>query len=85
LASPVFADLRGLPPLLIQAGTAEAIEDDALQLAVAAEAAGVPVTLELYEGMIHVWHAFAPRLPEGTAAIERIAGWLEKRWAGGTA
>lgn len=81
LASPVFADLRGLPPLLIQGGTAEAIEDDAVQLAVAAEQAGVPVTLELYEGMIHVWHAFAPRLPEATAAIERIAAWLGERWA----
>jgi epsilon-lactone hydrolase len=81
LASPVFADLRGLPPLLIHAGTAEAIEDDAVQLAVAAGQAGVPVTLELYEGMIHVWHAFAPRLPEATAAIERIAAWLGERWA----
>lgn len=82
LASPVFADLRGLPPLLIQAGTAEAIEDDAVQLAAAARTAGVPVTLELYEGMIHVWHAFAPRLPEATAAIERIAAWLGERWSG---
>jgi len=84
LASPVFGDLRGLPPLLVQAGTAEAIEDDAVRLAVATEAAGVPVTLELYDGMIHVWHAFAPRLPEGTAAIERIAAWLRARWAGGS-
>jgi monoterpene epsilon-lactone hydrolase len=80
LASPVFADLRGLPPLLIQAGTAEAIEDDALRLAVAAREAGVPVTLELYEDMIHVWHAFAPGLPEATATIDRLAAWLSQRW-----
>jgi monoterpene epsilon-lactone hydrolase len=83
LVSPVFADLTGLPPLLIQAGTAEAIEDDALHLAVAARRDGVPVTLELYEDMIHVWHAFAPGLPEATATIERLANWLEARLAGG--
>lgn len=81
LASPVFGDLRGLPPLLIQAGTAEAIEDDATRLAVAARAAGVPVTLELYEDMIHVWHAFAPGLPEATATIDRVAAWLHARWS----
>jgi acetyl esterase/lipase len=81
LASPVFGDHAGLPPLLIHAGTAEAIEDDAVHLAVAAREAGVPVTLELYEDMIHVWHAFAPGLPEATATIERLAGWLQERWA----
>jgi monoterpene epsilon-lactone hydrolase len=80
LASPLFADLRGLPPLLVQAGTAEAIEDDAVHLAVAARAAGVDVTLELYEDMIHVWHVFAPGLPEATATIGRVAAWLEARW-----
>ena len=85
LVSPVFGDLRGLPPLLIQAGTAEAIEDDAVRLAMAARAAGVPVTLELYEDMIHVWHAFAPRLPEATATIDRLAAWLQAQWASGTA
>ncbi|MEW6472396.1 MAG: alpha/beta hydrolase [Actinomycetota bacterium] len=81
LVSPVFGDLSGLPPLLIQAGTAEAIEDDAVRLAVAAQESGVPVTLELYEGMIHVWHAFAPKLPEATATIERVAAWLQGRWS----
>lgn len=81
LASPAFADLTGLPPLLIQAGTAEALEDDAVRLAEAARAAGVPVTLERYRDMIHVWHAFAPGLPEATATIERLAGWLVARWA----
>jgi acetyl esterase/lipase len=85
LASPIFADLQGLPPLLIQAGTAEALEDDAVALAVAAQEAGVAVTLELYQDMIHVWHAFAPRLPEANATIERVAAWLQSRWAGGSA
>lgn len=76
LASPVFADLSRLPPLLIQTGTAEALVDDARRLADAARGAGVPVTLELYQDMIHVWHAFAPGLPEATDAFDRIATWL---------
>jgi phosphinothricin tripeptide acetyl hydrolase len=85
LASPVFADLAGLPPLLVHAGTAEVLEDDAVLLAAVARAAGVPVTLELHRDMIHVWHAYAPGLPEAMAAIERIAAWLGQRWAAGRA
>src|SRR5439155_8696242 len=81
LASPVFGDLAGLPPLLVHAGTAELLEDDAVLLAWVARTAGVPVTLELYRDMIHVWHAYAPGLPEGTAGIDRIATWLAERWA----
>jgi epsilon-lactone hydrolase len=81
LASPVFADLTDLPPLLVHAGTAEILEDDATRLAIAAREADVDVTLELYEDMIHVWHVFAPGLPEGIAAIERLATWLRERWA----
>ena len=81
LASPVCADLAGLPPLLVHAGTAELLEDDAVLLASVARTAGVPVTLELYRDMIHVWHAYAPGLPEGTAGIERIAAWLAERWS----
>ena len=80
-ASPVWGDLAGLPPLLVHAGTAELLEDDAVLLAAVAREAGVPVTLELYRDMIHVWHAYAPGLPEGTAGIERIAAWLRERWA----
>jgi len=76
LASPAFADLTGLPPLLIQAGTAEALAGDARLLAAAAQKAGLDVTLELYHDMIHVWHAFAPGLPEATATLDRIAAWL---------
>jgi len=79
LASPVFADLTGLPPLLIQAGTAEALADDARLLAAAAGKAGVDATLELYRDMIHVWHAFAPGLPEATATLKRITAWLATR------
>lgn len=81
LASPLFADLGGLPPLLVHAGAAEGLRDDALRLAEAATAAGVDVTMECWEDMIHVWHAFAPGLPEGTAAIDRVGEWLRQRLA----
>ena len=79
LASPLFADLRGLPPLLVHVGTAEILLDDATRLAEAARDAGVEVELEVWDDMIHVWHAFADALPEGVQAIEGIAGFLEKR------
>jgi acetyl esterase/lipase len=79
LASPLFADLRGLPPLLVHVGTAEILLDDATALAERARDLGVPVELEVWDDMIHVWHAFADVLPEGAQAIEAIASFLEKR------
>lgn len=72
LASPLFADLSGLPPLLIQVGTDEALLDDAVKLEAKAKAAGVDVTLEIWDEMIHVWHFFYPMLREGRDAIARI-------------
>jgi acetyl esterase/lipase len=81
LASPLFADLSGLPPMLIHAGSVEALVDDARGLAQAASGAGVDVTLECWEDMIHVWHAFAPGLPEGTAGIKRVGAWLTSEWS----
>jgi len=80
LASPLFANLTGLPPLLIQVGTAETLLDDSTRLAERARAAGVPVTLEAWDDMIHVWQAFASLLPEGGQAIERIGAFLRQRW-----
>jgi acetyl esterase/lipase len=79
-ASPLFADLAGLPPLLIQVGTAETLLDDATRLAERAKSQGVDVTLEAWEEMIHVWHAFAVMLPEGRQAIERIGEFLSERF-----
>ena len=79
LASPVFADLRGLPPLLIQVGAAEVLLDDSTRLAENARAGGVEVELEVWPDMIHVWQAFAALLPEGQQAIERIGAHLAKR------
>ncbi len=79
LASPLFADLRGLPPLLVQVGSAETLLDDSTQLAERARKAGVEVELEVWPDMIHVWHAFAALLPEGREGIERIGAYLRKR------
>jgi monoterpene epsilon-lactone hydrolase len=84
LASPLFADLRGLPPLLVQVGDAELLLDDATRLASRARDAGVDVTLEVWEEMFHVWHAFAEILPEAQRACERIGAWLEPRLSGKT-
>jgi acetyl esterase/lipase len=78
LASPVFAELRGLPPLLVQVGGAEVLLDDSTRLAERARAAGVAVELEVWPDMVHVWQAFAALLPEGQQAIERIGAHLAK-------
>jgi acetyl esterase/lipase len=78
LAAPLHADLRGLPPLLVHVGTAETLLDDAVRVSERAREAGVDVTYEAWEDMIHVWHLFAPMLPEGQQAIERVAEWARK-------
>ena len=80
-ASPLFGDVTGLPPVLIQVGSAELLLDDAKRFAEKLEAADGDVTLEVWEDMIHVWHSFADLLPEGRQAIERIGEYLEKRLA----
>src|SRR3954447_24012832 len=73
-ASPLYAGLHGLPPLLIQVGDAEVILDDSTRFAARARAAGGDVTLEVWDQMPHVWQAFAGLLPESGQAIERIGG-----------
>ena len=75
-AAPVFGDLAGLPPLLIQVGTAEILLADAQILAERARAAGVAVTLEVEEGAPHVWHHFVPTIPEAVSAIARIGAFV---------
>jgi acetyl esterase/lipase len=84
LASPVYADLTGLPPLLIHAGDDEVLLDDSTRLAERARAAGVEVTLDVWDGMWHAWHAFAFMLPEGEQAIEEIGRFI-RQWTGGRA
>nr|BAN08473.1 hypothetical protein [uncultured bacterium] len=81
LAAPLYADLAGLPPLLIQVGTAETLLDDASRLAERARKAGVAVAYEPWQDMIHVWHLFAlfaPMLDEGQQAIDRIGEFVRK-------
>lgn len=81
LAAPLYADLSGLPPLLIQVGTAETLLDDSNRIAERARKAGVDVTLEVWDDMIHVFQAFAMMLPEGQQAIDKIGEYLRTRWS----
>ncbi len=76
LAAPLYADLKGLPPLLIHVGTAETLLDDSTRLADRAKTAGVDVTLEPWDDMIHVWQFMASMLPEGQQSIDRIADFI---------
>lgn len=76
LASPIFADLAGLPPLLIQVGSVEVLLDDSTELAERAKDAGVSVTLEVWDQMIHVWHRYYPLLQEGREANARIGEYV---------
>jgi acetyl esterase/lipase len=78
LASPLYANLSGLPPLLIQAGSAEILLDDATRIAERAKAAGVEVELEAWEDMVHVFQAF-PMLAEAGQAIEKIGAFVRAR------
>jgi epsilon-lactone hydrolase len=74
--SPIFADLRGLPPLLVQVGSHEVLLDDATSLAVRAAADDVAVTLDVTPGVPHVFQAFAGMLDEGAAALDRAAAFV---------
>ncbi|MFO0901546.1 MAG: alpha/beta hydrolase fold domain-containing protein [Pirellulales bacterium] len=76
LASPLFGDFRGLPPLLIQLGEHEMLRDDAIRVAKKARADGVPVELEIWPGMVHVFQIRG--LPESREAIRRIGGFMKR-------
>ena len=73
--SPLLADHRGLPPILIQAGSDDTARGDAERLAARARGAGVDVTLEIWPGLWHTWH-YHRDLPEADAALGRTLGWL---------
>jgi len=81
LASPCHADLTGLAPMLIQVGSEECLLSDAVLLAERAGAAGVPVQLEIWAEMIHVWHFFHAFLSDAHEAIDGMAAWAERRLA----
>jgi epsilon-lactone hydrolase len=76
LASPLYAELRGLPPLLIHVGDHEVLLDDSIGVAERARAAGVDVTLEVWEEMWHVFHQTVPQVPEAREAIEKIGAYV---------
>jgi acetyl esterase/lipase len=81
LISPVFADLSGLPPLIIQAGSHEVLLDDAVRLARQAATADVEVTLEITPGVPHVFQAYHAILDEGAAALDRAGELLSAHLA----
>ncbi len=76
MLSPLNGDLSGLCPMLIQVGSNEVLEDDAVMLADKAQQSGVDAELEIWEGMFHVWQYFARYLPEGRKAIEKIGSFI---------
>ncbi len=82
LISPIFAELSGLPPLIIQAGTHEVLLDDAVRLARQAATADVEVTLDLTPGVPHVFQAYYPILDEAAAALDRAGQLLSAHLAG---
>jgi acetyl esterase/lipase len=79
LASPLYADLDGLPPMLIQVGTAEIVLDDSRRLAAKAREAGVEVILDEWQDQIHVFQAFAPYIPKARPAIDQIGLFIKRR------
>jgi monoterpene epsilon-lactone hydrolase len=82
LISPVFGDLSGLPPLLIQSGSHEVLLSDSIRLAGRAAIADVPVVLEVTPGVPHVFQAYAAILDEGSAALDSAAAFLNAQFAG---
>ena len=76
--SPLYADLTGLPPLLIHAGQVEVLVDQIREFATRAQAAGVDVTLTVYEEMVHVWHLQRDVTPAGQRAIDEIGVFVQK-------
>ncbi|GAC1632403.1 MAG: alpha/beta hydrolase [Nevskia sp.] len=74
--SPLFAELRGLPPMLIQVGDDELLLADSSRLANAAHAAQVPVTLQIWPGLWHVWQVLAGWMPEADRAIAQMADFI---------
>ncbi|MBI2426196.1 MAG: alpha/beta hydrolase [Candidatus Hydrogenedentes bacterium] len=80
LAAPLYADLHGLPPVLIQVGTAEVLLDDSTRLAARLQESGVRMELRIYDGMIHVWQMYAGLVDEADAAIAEIGAFAAQHW-----
>ena len=73
VVSPVFADLHGLPPVLVQASPIEMLYDECRRYVNKAQAAGSPMKLQSWDHMVHVWQIFNPELPEANQALQEIA------------
>lgn len=82
LANPLYADLAGLPPVLIQVGGDEALLDDSHRFAARAEEAGVDVSVEVYPEMQHVFQFLAGRAPEADDAVAKLGAWAKARMGG---
>jgi epsilon-lactone hydrolase len=82
LISPLYADLRGLPPLLVQVGDYEVLRDDSVELAKAARQAGVDVTLEVWDRMWHVFQAMCELMPESKSALEQAGAFVDRHVGG---
>lgn len=78
LASPLFADLHDLPPLLIQVTDREILLDDSRRLEVAVRQAGGHATLQVWPGLFHVWQLFAGKMPESVRALAQAAEFLDR-------
>jgi monoterpene epsilon-lactone hydrolase len=76
--SPLYADLKGLPPTLIQIGSAETLLDDAVRLAAAAGSADVRTTLEIWPHMIHAWPLWNARLEPGRRALAHAGAFFKE-------
>ncbi len=79
LASPLFADLRGLPPILLHVGTHELLLDDSREFAAKAKAAGVEVTLRVWDGLWHVFPSFVS-LPESRQLFQETGAFVRQRF-----
>src|SRR5215204_7181836 len=79
LASPLYADLSGIPPLLVVVGGAEALLDDSVRLSRSAGMAGVDVTLYIGAGMQHIFPIYCGAIPESDAAVAMIGAWIRSR------
>jgi acetyl esterase/lipase len=78
LVSPLFADLKNLPPLFIQVGSYEILLDDSIRLAEKAKKAGVKVTLDIWDDMVHTFVTLDPNIPETIQAAVRIKKFIER-------
>jgi acetyl esterase/lipase len=79
-ASPLFADLAGLPQILIHVGGDEILMSDSERFVEAARAVGVDATVEIWPGLFHVWHRFYAEMEESREGVSEIGAWLKRRW-----